>query len=130
MSHADRSDEAALHELESEVMEEIWRRGETTVRDVLTALNASADKERAYTTVMTTMARLHRKGLLRRRRQGKSDVYSPVFARQHYLDVRARAEVGALVEQYGEVALMHFARQVERLGPDRREQLRRLSCLD
>lgn len=113
-------------------MEEIWRRGETTVRDVLTVLNVSADKERAYTTVMTTMARLHRKGLLRRRRrrQGKSDVYSPVFARQHYLDVRAPAEVGALVEQYGEVALMHFARQVERFGPDRREQLRRLSRLD
>lgn len=40
MSRADRSDEAvppALHELESEVMEEIWRRSETTVRDVLTA---------------------------------------------------------------------------------------------
>ncbi len=119
-----------LHELESEVMEEVWRQGETTVRSVLGALNASADKERAYTTVMTIMARLDRKGVLRRRREGKTDIYSPVLGRQEYLDARAQAEVGALVEQYGEVALMHFARQMDQLDPKRRQQLRRLARRD
>lgn len=121
----------ALHELESEVMEELWRRsGEATVREVLEALNVSASRVRAYTTVMTVMGKLHRKGLLDRRREGKTDIYLPVMSREQYLEARAQAQVGALVDEYGEVALVHFARQMDRLDPKRREQLRRLSRRD
>ena len=58
-----------LHELEADVMEEVWKRGEASVREVMETLNAGADKARAYTTYMTIMARLDTKGLLDRRRQ-------------------------------------------------------------
>lgn len=115
-----------LHELESEVMELVWEIGECNVRAILDELNRRSDRERKYTTVMTTMVRLHKKGLLARRREGKTDIYKPTMSREHYLEARAAAEVGALVENYGEAALMHFARQVDRLDPERREQLRRL----
>jgi predicted transcriptional regulator len=108
-------------------MEEVWREGEATVRSVLEALNASANKERAYTTVMTVMAKLDRKGLLTRRRRGKTDVYRPVMSRHEYVEARARAEVGALVDRYGDVALMHFAREMAQLDPKRRDELRRLA---
>lgn len=111
-------------------MEEVWRREEATVREVLEALNASASRERAYTTVMTVMAKLHRKGLLDRRREGKTDFYRPIMSREQYLEARAQAEVGALVDEYGEVALVHFARQMDQLDPKRREQLRRLARRD
>lgn len=112
-------------------MEELWRRsGEATVREVLEALNVSASRVRAYTTVMTVMGKLHRKGLLDRRREGKTDIYLPVMSREQYLEARAQAQVGALVDEYGEVALVHFARQMDRLDPKRREQLRRLSRRD
>ncbi len=111
-------------------MEQVWRCEEVTVRRVLEALNASASKQRAYTTVMTVMAKLDRKGLLTRRRVGKTDVYNAVMSRQEYLEARARAEVGALVDQYGELALVHFARQMADLDPKRREQLRRLARRD
>ncbi|MBS1893176.1 MAG: BlaI/MecI/CopY family transcriptional regulator, partial [Actinobacteria bacterium] len=50
-----------LHELESEVMEEVWEREEATVREVLETLN-SGRKQRAYTTITTIMARLEKKG--------------------------------------------------------------------
>ncbi len=116
-----------LHELESELMELIWARGECNVRDVLEELNARSGKQRKYTTVMTTMARLDRKGLLIRRRDGRTDIYKPVMTRAEYLKARAAAEVGALVENYGEAALVHFARQMDQLDPERREQLRRLT---
>jgi Penicillinase repressor len=42
-----------LHDLEGEVMEEVWRRHEASVRGVMEALNAGASKDRAYTTYMT-----------------------------------------------------------------------------
>jgi predicted transcriptional regulator len=117
----------ALHELEAEVMGEAWRRGEASVRDVMEALNRVATKPRAYTTYMTIMSRLDGKGLLTRRRQGKTDFYSPAFTESEYADLRARAEIETLVEQYGDVALSHFARQMAQLDPERRRALQRLA---
>jgi predicted transcriptional regulator len=116
-----------LHELESEVMEVIWERGETSVRGVMETLNFNAGKERAYTTYMTIMARLDAKGMLERRRQGKTDLYTPVYPRETYADLRARAELAAVVDQYGEVALTHIARQMAALDPQRRRALQRLA---
>lgn len=108
-------------------MEEIWRdQDEVTVRQVLEALN-EGPRERAYTTIMTVMARLDEKGLLRRRRRGKTDLYRPVMSRNEYLATRARSGVDELVADYGDVALAHFARRLETLDPKRREQLRKLA---
>lgn len=107
-------------------MDEVWRQGEATVRAVLIALNRDT-KERAYTTVMTIMSRLDRKGLLTRTRTGKSDLYRPVMSRAEYLDARAEAEVEALVEEFGDVALAHFAEQVEGLNPKQLRALRELA---
>jgi predicted transcriptional regulator len=115
-----------LHELEAEVMEEAWRHEEVTVRDVLEALNRGA-KQRAYTTVMTIMSRLDEKGLLERRREGRADVYRPTLSREEYLQARAGAQVDELVADYGEVAMAHFARQLNTLDGDRRAALRKLA---
>lgn len=109
-------------------MAEVWRaEDELTVREVLEALNARGDRQRAYTTVMTIMTRLDDKGLLERRRQGKTDLYRPRFTEEEYSQRRAGAEVEALVEQFGDVALVHFAREMAKLDPRRREQLRRVA---
>jgi predicted transcriptional regulator len=116
-----------LHELEAEVMDELWRSGEAPVRAVMEALNKSASHKRAYTTYMTIMARLHKKGLLVRRREGKTDFYAPSLSREEYLAVRARTEVEDLVVQYGDVALSHFAQQMASLDPARRRALQRLA---
>jgi predicted transcriptional regulator len=114
-----------LHELESEVMEELWRSGESSVRALMESLNARTAKPRAYTTYMTVMARLHKKGLLRRRREGKTDYYAPAYAREEYMALRSQSEVAALVDQYGDVALSHFAQQMAELDPARRRALQR-----
>jgi predicted transcriptional regulator len=116
-----------LHELEAEVMEELWLQGEATVRTVMDALNKRASKERAYTTYMTIMARLHAKGVLDRRREGKTDFYTPRLDRDEFMATRAQAEVEGLVAEYGDVALSHFARQVASLDPARRRALQRLA---
>lgn len=127
MSPPGRTVPPPLHELESEVMEEVWRQGESSVRAVLEALNAQQPKQRAYTTVMTIMQRLDRKGLLQRRRDGRTDIYAPRLSREDYLRARAEAEIDAVVEQYGEVAFVHFARQMDALDPEQRQKLSRLA---
>ena len=111
-------------------MEHVWRLGEARVRAVLEALNASANRERAYTTVMTTMVKLEQKGLLARRREGRTDVYVPIFGRDAYMKARAQADLDTMLDRYGEVALVALAREMENLDPKRREQLRRLARRD
>ena len=116
-----------LHELEAEVMEELWRSGEASVRSVMEALNKPRKKDRAYTTYMTILSRLYRKGALERRREGKTDHYAPRYAREEYQALRARSEVEGLVAEYGDVALSHFAQQMASLDPGRRRALQRLA---
>ncbi|MBI4491653.1 MAG: BlaI/MecI/CopY family transcriptional regulator [Chloroflexi bacterium] len=116
-----------LGELEREIMEIMWDRGQGSVRDVLETLNASRPEAQrlAYTTVMTVMARLAEKGLLRRARVGKAHAYEAAESREAFL-ARASQEIARqLVEDFGEVAIAGFLNVLERVAPERLAQLRR-----
>ena len=108
-------------------MDAVWDLREASVRDVMDAINRTARRPRAYTTYMTILGRLHGKGLLSRRREGKTDLYAPVYSRDDYTDLRVGVEVDALIDAFGDVALSHFARQVAELSPDRRRALEQLA---
>jgi predicted transcriptional regulator len=116
-----------LHELEAEVMDEVWSQGECTVRDVLDALNGRSKGPRAYTTVLTVMQRLHTKKLLRRERRGRKHVYLPALTRDDYVAARAELQVDALVSEYGDVVLAEFSKRMSALDPKRRQRIRRLA---
>ena len=116
-----------LQGLEAEVMEEVWERGEVAVREIMEALNIVAAKGRAYTTYMTVLGRLDAKGMLERRRAGKTDFYKPTYTRAEYANLRARVELESVVDQYGDVALAHIARQMAALDPQRRRALQRIA---
>src|SRR5258706_4136748 len=70
-----------LGPLEAQVMEILWTRGGSNVHDVMSELAA---QKRAYTTVMTTLDRLFKKGLLERRKAERAFVYAPRFSRQEW----------------------------------------------
>jgi predicted transcriptional regulator len=107
-----------LGELEAVVMDRLWRWARpSTVREVLEDLRR--ERRVAYTTVMTVMDNLHRKGLLSRVLDARAYRYTPV---------RTRAEHGA--DLIGEVLasaedrtapLLHF---VERMTPQEVDKLR------
>src|ERR1700745_1268988 len=62
----------ALGKLERQVLEETWRLGEVSVRDI----HRVFEERIAYTTLMTTLDRLFKKNLLDRRKDGRAFVYS------------------------------------------------------
>src|SRR5882762_8193080 len=62
----------ALGKLEQNVLKEIWRRDEVSVRDIYLAF----DEKIAYTTLMTTLDRLFKKKLLTRRKDVRAFFYS------------------------------------------------------
>ncbi|HOE12811.1 MAG TPA: BlaI/MecI/CopY family transcriptional regulator [bacterium] len=62
-------------ELETMVMKEVWRRGRATVHEVRDSL--SSHRKPAYTTILTTLRNLERKGFLDHELEGRSYVYIP-----------------------------------------------------
>ena len=66
----------SLGQLERETMSEVRRQGETSVSKVCSGLKG----DYAYTTVMTTLDRLFKKGLLDRRKEGRAFIYSARYS--------------------------------------------------
>lgn len=93
--------------LELECLKVLWTLGEGNVHDVRQVL--SERRALAYTTVMTLLERLVRKGGVTRRKVGRSFVYSPLLNK----DLLRRAAVRELVDCFfegSEVALMDYVR--------------------
>lgn len=103
--------EGLLGPLESEVMETVWTLGDTTVREVHDDLVARRDL--AYTTVMTTMARLATKGLLVRDTSGLAHRYRPAITREAYAESTVESVVDWLVDRFPEPALSYFVKVME-----------------
>lgn len=82
-----------LGHLECKVLEILWARGESNVRDVAERLG----RPLAYTTVMTTLDRLFKKGLLERRKVERAFLYSPRFSRREWEQKRAGAFVAGFL---------------------------------
>lgn len=74
-----------LGPLEIAIMETVWTRGAGNVRDVIDRLG----RPLAYTTVMTTLDRLYKKGLLARRKSDRAFIYSAAFNREEWERKRA-----------------------------------------
>jgi predicted transcriptional regulator len=70
----------ALGKLERQVLEETWRVGEVSVRDIYRAF----DERIAYTTLMTTLDRLFKKNLLERRKDGRAFFYAAVVSQADF----------------------------------------------
>ena len=98
-----------LGDLEAAVMDRIWRRNRPVlVRDILDDLNT--DRTLAYTTVMTVMDKLHRKGWLRRQPQGRAYVYEALASRESYT-ARLMRDAWATSDNQA-VAFVHFLEQL------------------
>jgi len=87
-----RSKPKSLHglgQLQAEVLEFVWRRGEATVAEVFEHLGRR--RTMVYTTVLVAMQKLEKKGWLAHRTEGRAYVYRPARS-------RASAQAGVLTE--------------------------------
>lgn len=116
----------ALFDLEADIMEIVWREAwdAFTVSDV----HRELERERpiAYTTVMTTVSRLHDKELLARARDGKRYVYRPRMGREEFQRAMARELLASLPEVGREEAV---ALLVDRVSEADAAELARIEAL-
>jgi predicted transcriptional regulator len=96
-------------DLEAVIMDRVWERGEpVTVRELFDEL--AAERTIAYTTVMSTMDNLHRKGWLDRVRDGKAYRYTATASRAEYSARLMREALAGGGD--AEVVLSHFVAQI------------------
>jgi predicted transcriptional regulator len=94
-------------------MDIMWSRGESNVRDVAEKLG----RPLAYTTVMTTLDRLFKKGILERRKSERAFLYSPRLSRRDWERQRAGELVAGFLagpRQSGELLISCFLDEVGR----------------
>ena len=93
--------DSRLGSLERDVLGQVWQRGDSSVREVCAQLESSV----AYTTVMTTMDRLFKKGLLARRKVGRAFVYTATATRNELEGAVAAELVQGLLQRGGDEPL-------------------------
>ncbi len=125
-----------LHDLEAEIMDVVWSRGlqDFAVSDVLETLERR--REIAYTTVMTTLVRLHEKEVLVRRRDGKRYLYKPRHTREEFVQATVLEVLESLGSATGRNVLALLVEtasaadedaldELDRMIRQRREELKR-----
>jgi len=96
-----------LGELEAEVMEVMWRLNEATVKKVNRLMEANG-RSFAYTTILTVMQNLEKKGLLRVRKENKKNIYSPAMTKEEFLKRMVGETVRSLIEDFPEEVVSHL----------------------
>jgi predicted transcriptional regulator len=112
-----------LGDLEMRVMGVLWDESPLTVRDVKARLPGA---KLAYTTVMTTLDRLYRKGLLARTKSGIAFVYLPAMDRAEYQRRVVAAAVAPLLAEGGTAVLAAFVDVAAGADDENLDQLEQL----
>jgi predicted transcriptional regulator len=86
------SSQRSLGPLEQELLRILWQRGDATVREIVDEVKLDA----AYTTIMTTLDRLYKKGVLLRANEGRAFRYRP----RHNEEEFNRTNVAAGLDQW------------------------------
>jgi BlaI family penicillinase repressor len=102
---------------ELRIMKVLWKRGQSTVRQVLESLPAGPGERPAYTTVMTMMKQLAEKGALRVDRDRQPYVYSPAVRRDQVLRARVVQLLQNVFDGRAEDLVLHLADEAD-LSPE------------
>ncbi|MBM3274245.1 MAG: BlaI/MecI/CopY family transcriptional regulator [Candidatus Sericytochromatia bacterium] len=103
-----------LGDLEADIMTAVWNRGAAscvTVRDILGDLQGSRGS--AYTTVMTVMGVLVKKGLLVSHKAGLAHQYQATCTEAEFTDAAVGRVVRELLADFSGPALAHFSQAID-----------------
>jgi len=112
-----------LGPLETEIMQILWEDERSTVKKVHRKL--SAQRDIAYTTVMTTMSRLAEKGVLTRHREGLAYVYSPAISEDDFVTMVVQQVLDGLLDDYSDTAVDYMVDYLARRNPSELKRLQK-----
>lgn len=118
-----RVTQKGLSPLDQKIMDIVWNRQTCSVRE---ALGQMKDKELAYTTVATVLARLHDKGLLKRVEKNSVVYYSAKISREEFGKKVAGSFFTSFFQSFGDTAIASFAESIEELPKEKKDYFLKL----
>lgn len=100
----------------------LWAAGAATVPEIVELVRRDGHKV-AYTTVLTVVSRLHRRGLLARSAEGRTHRYRPILSQDELIERSSAAAVNDVLARFGPAAMRQFAIHLAGLAPEARRQL-------
>ncbi len=110
-------------DLEEKIMEFLWEKGSGSVKEVRQFLG---EGKFAHTTVMTVMDRLYKKGILKRKKEGKGYRYYPVISREEFETEVAKKVVKDMLKGNPSTAVAAFEGLIEELSEEDLKKLKKL----
>ena len=104
------NDVAGLGDLEGPVLEALWDNGELSTPVVYEQIGKP--RNLAYTTILTVLQRLHKKGLAGRREEGRSHIYFAAVSREEFSRRRGQA-LAASLARLGAAGIAGFLAEAE-----------------
>jgi predicted transcriptional regulator len=113
-----------LGHLEEEIMEVLWKRGESTGKEVLRDIRQNRDI--AFTTVLTVLERLTKKGLVKRTKGAAGNTFSPILTKKEFTREVSEEVLEGVVELWKGSAVASFVDILAQRDPKELDRLSRL----
>ena len=114
-----------LGPVQAEIMQLFWDRESATVREAVDDLNKRRRRKVAYTTVLTLVSRLHGRGLLGRKREGRGFRYRASKSRDELLIELSNELIDRLFDDFGAIAVERLDARIGELDSIRKAKLRK-----
>lgn len=113
-----------LGALEKSVMDILWERGEATGREVFEGI--SREKTLAFTTVLTVMDRLLKKGLIKRAKRGGVFVYTASMTKDNFVKQISQEVLQGILDISASSAASSFVDLLYKTNPEEIDRLSKL----
>lgn len=100
--------DAVLGPLGAAIMRILWSAGEAPLSTVVERVGRG-ERQPAYTTVTTILSRLRERGLVERRRTGRTAVYRAMVTEEQLVQASSEQAVDSVIARFGDAAFRHFA---------------------
>jgi len=121
---------APLGELELSVMRHVWACGDDGCLALAVQKSLEAERSLALTTILTTLDRLHDKGILARVKEGKAYRYRAAVSENALQERIVAGVLGDLLAQFPQAVAAYFAEPDEKAGFGRAGSLEEAKTLD
>ncbi|WP_106767392.1 BlaI/MecI/CopY family transcriptional regulator [Paenibacillus faecalis] len=105
--------------LEAKIMDILWQKEQSTIRDVQTILNK--EESLSFNTVMTVMNRLLEKGILQKRTEkggrGRTTLFKPVQTKEQFLSEQTKEITQGLIRNFGDLVVGHMIDTLDEADP-------------
>ncbi len=111
-----------LGELQAECLEILWNLGKATCYDILEIFKKRG-KNYAYTTILTEMQNLEKKGIVKSEKIGKKNLYHPMVNKEEFLKKKTEEILSPLLEEVPHLVAMNFIKKTKLNEKEKRKLL-------